>query len=58
MSLVKIYMQFFLAIFLGWVMLPHPQARSTDQGECRTSDLSIERWRRNHFTTAPHFNTC
>ena len=34
-------------------MLPHPQATSTDHGGPRTSDLSIERRRRNHFTTAP-----
>ena len=51
--LLKNYMQFFLVIFLGWVMLPHPQATSTDHGGPRTSDLSIERRRRNHFTTAP-----
>ena len=43
---------FFLVIFLGWVFLS-PQATSTDHGGPRTSDLSIERWRRNHFTTAP-----
>ena len=49
-------MQFFLVIFLGWVMLPHPQATSTDHGGPRTSDLSIERRRRNHFTTAPRTN--
>ena len=42
----------FLAIFLCWVMLLHPQARSTDHGGPRTSDLSIERRRRTHFTTA------
>ena len=48
--LLKNYMQFFLVIFLGWVMLPHPQATSTDHGGPRTSDLSIERRRRNHFT--------
>ena len=51
--LLKNYMQFFLVIFLDWVMLPHPQATSTDHGGPRTSDLSIERRRRNHFTTAP-----
>ena len=51
--LLKNYMQFFLVIFLGWVMLPHPQATITDHGGPRTSDLSIERRRRNHFTTAP-----
>ena len=34
-------------------MLPHPQAASTDHGGPRTSDHSIERRRRNHFTTAP-----
>ena len=33
-------------------MLPHPQATSTDHGGPRTSDLSIERPRRNHFTIA------
>ena len=37
-------------------MLPHPQATSTDHGGPRTSDLSIERRRRNHFTTAPPFH--
>ena len=51
--LVKIYMQFFLAIFLGWVMLPHFQATSTDHGGPRTSDLSIDRGRCNHFSTHP-----
>ena len=45
----------FWLIFLGWVMLPHPQATSTDHGGPRTSDHSIERRRRNHFNTAPHF---
>ena len=44
---------FFLVIFLGSVMLPHPQATSTDHGGPRTSDLSTERRRRNHFPTAP-----
>ena len=43
----------FLVIFLGWVMLPHPQATSTDHGGPRSSDLSIEKQRRKHFTTAP-----
>ena len=43
---------FFGYFFLGWVMLLHPQATSTDNGGPRTSDLSIERRRRNHFTTA------
>ena len=37
--LFKNYMQFFfLVIFLGWVMLLHPQATSTDHGGPRTSD--------------------
>ena len=40
--LLKNYMQFFLVIFLGWIMLPHPKATSTDHGGPRTSDLSIE----------------
>ena len=53
--LFKNYMQFFLVIFLGWVMLLHPQATSTDHGGPRTSDLSIKRRRRNHFTTASHY---
>ena len=35
-------------------MLPHPQATSTGHGGPRTTDLLIERRRRNHFTTAPH----
>ena len=35
-------------------MLPRPQATSTDHGGSRTSDLSIERRRRNHFIAAPH----
>ena len=39
--------------FLGWVMLLHSQATSKDHGGPRTSDLSIERRRRNHFTAAP-----
>ena len=55
--LFKNYMQLFLVIFLGWAMLPHPQATSTDHGGPRTSDLSIERRRRNHFTTAPQSKT-
>ena len=46
-------MLFCLVISLGWVMLPHPQATSTDHVGPRTSELSIERRRRNHFTTAP-----
>ena len=46
-SLLKNYMQFFLVIFLGWVMLPRSQATSTDQGGPRTSDLSRE------VTTSP-----
>ena len=46
---------FFLVIFLGWVMLLHPQATSTDHGGPRTSDLSIERRRRNHVSTAPKY---
>ena len=50
-ALLKNYMQFFYVIFLGWVMLPHPQATSTDIGGPRTSDLSIERRRRTQFTT-------
>ena len=38
-------------------MLLHPQATSTNQGGPRTSDLSIEGRRRNHFTTAsPNFS--
>ena len=37
-------------------MLLHPLATSTDHGGPRTSDLSIERRRRNHFTTAPLLN--
>ena len=40
----------FFVIFLSWVMLPHPQAISTDHGGPRTSHLSIDR--HNHFTTA------
>ena len=43
----------FLVIFLGWVILPHYEATSTDHSGPRTSDLSIERRRRNHFKTAP-----
>ena len=43
----------FFAIFLGWAMLLHPQATSMDQSGPRTSDISIERRRRNHFTTTP-----
>ena len=43
----------FLVIFLDWVMLPHPQATSTDHVGPRTSDLSIEMRRRNYLTT--HF---
>ena len=31
----------FLAISLGWVMLPHPQVTSTDHDGPRTSDLSL-----------------
>ena len=53
--LFKNYMQFFVVIFLGWVMLLHPQTTSTDHGGPRTSDLSIERGSRKHFTTA-YFN--
>ena len=41
-----------LVIFLCWVLLPHPQATSTDHGGPRTSDLPIERRSRNHFITA------
>ena len=37
-------------------MLPHPQT-STYHGWPHTSDLSIERRRRNHFTTAPNTTT-
>ena len=37
-------------------MLLHVQATSTDHGGPRTSDLSIERPRRNHFTTAPEIS--
>ena len=37
--LFKNYMQFFLVMFMGWVMFPHPQATSTDHGGPRTSDL-------------------
>ena len=39
-------------------MLLHPQATSADHGGSRTSDLSIERRRRNHFTTAPLICFC
>ena len=39
--------------YYSQVLLLHPQATSTDHGGPRTSDLSIERRRRNHFTTAP-----
>ena len=44
--LLKNYMNFF------WLFLT-----STDHGGSRTSDLSIEKPRRNHFTTAPHFTS-
>ena len=37
-------------------MLLHPLATSADHGGPRTSDLSIERRIRNHFTTAPLLN--
>ena len=47
--LVKIYMH----VFLGLVMLPHPQAMSTVHGGPRTSDLSIEKRRRYHFIAVP-----
>ena len=49
---------YFLVIFLGWVMLLHPQATITDHSGPRTSDLSIERRRRNHFTTSPLITFC
>ena len=38
-------------------MLPHPEATSKVRSGPRTSDLSIERRRRNHFTTAPLVST-
>ena len=34
-------------------MLPHSQATSTDHAWPKTSDISIEKRRRNHFITAP-----
>ena len=34
-------------------MLLHPHATNKDHGGPRTSDLSIEKLRRNQFTTAP-----
>ena len=37
-------------------MLLHLQATRTAHGEPRSSDLSIERRRRNHFTTAPEIS--
>ena len=43
----------FPGIFPGWIMLLHPQATSTDHAGPQTSDLSIEKRRRNHFITAP-----
>ena len=51
-SLLMNYMHF----FLGWVMLPHPQATSTAHGGTRTTEISIERRRRNQFTTAPRID--
>ena len=51
MPLVKISMFIFSVIFLDCVMLPQPQAMYMDHGGPRTSDLSIERQIRNHFTT-------
>ena len=50
MHLLREYMHF-LVIFLGWVMLPHLQATSTDHGGPQTPDVSIERLRPNHFIT-------
>ena len=48
-----------LFIFLGWVILPHPQATSTDHGGPRTSYHLTERRRRYHFIatliTAPFY---
>ena len=44
----------FLAIFRGWLLLPHPTATSRVHNGPRTFELPIERRRRNHLTTAPH----
>ena len=46
------YMQFFLVIFPGFVMLPHPQTMSTDHDGPRTYNHSNES-RRNVSTSPP-----
>ena len=43
----------FSGYFSGLGNVASPQATSTDHGGPRTSDLSFERRRRNHFTTSP-----
>ena len=48
----------FLVIFLGWVMLPHPQTTSPDHGGSRTSDLPIERLKRNLVTPVCYLFMC
>ena len=48
----------FLVIFPDWIMLSRPQSMSTDHGGSRTSNLSMENRRRNHFTTGHLIFSC
>ena len=43
----------FFGLFSRWIVLSHSQSTSTDHGGSRTSNLTTERRRHNHFITAP-----
>ena len=52
LAIIKDYMSPYMRFFLIFPPLSH-QATNMDHGGPQKSDLSIERRRRNHFTTTP-----